>query len=47
MPLLDSNSMTAELPPPIPPKTCLVEVNHVPSDIDCSVPALPPKSANW
>ena len=43
----DSNSMTAESPPPIPPKTCLIEVHPVPNAVDHSAPALPPKPANW
>lgn len=43
----DSNSITTESSPPIPPKTCLIEVHPVPSAIDHSAPALPPKPANW
>ena len=43
----DSNSMTAESPPPVPPKTCLIEVYPVPNTVDHSAPTLPPKPANW
>jgi hypothetical protein len=42
----DSNSMTTESPPPIPPKTCLVEVHPVPNAVDHSAPALPPRPAS-
>ena len=41
---LDSDSMIAESPPPVPPKASETSTAHpLPSAIDHSAPALPPK----